>query len=257
MKKLFKIFGRHETEESSQVNTTGIGLGLAISQKIVKRLNKNMEGFQINVESEYGKGALFTFPLLSKGNFADPDGIGEKNPNELGENKEVQRELKKFRRLGRTTSFVKTGVSNHFVERKLRVLVVDDDQINIIVVTKYLSQMKEFDFDTVFNGKEAFIKYKDHAEIGSPYDVILMDCNMPVMDGFEATTLILEYCTKKFLPKPSIIAITANTLQKDHQKCFSCGMVGYITKPFSKVDLKEKISGTLINQNNETFQTIR
>ena len=108
--------------------------------------------------------------------------------------------------------------------------------------------MKEFDFETVFNGKEAVLKFSDAALRGNPYEVILMDCNMPIMDGFEATVLILEFCEKNILQKPSIIAITANTLQKDHQKCFSCGMVGYITKPFSKADLREKISNTLSNQ---------
>ncbi len=71
-----------------------------------------------------------------------------------------------------------------------KILIVDDDQINIMVLTKYMESFNDCEFETAFQGKQAVDIVKNNAARGLFFDVILMDCNMPVMDGFQASRII-------------------------------------------------------------------
>lgn len=108
-----------------------------------------------------------------------------------------------------------------------RILVVEDVQINQMLVLAYL---KKFGYSshTAANGIEAVTAYEQ-----GNYDLILMDCQMPEMDGFEATRKIreLELKTGKHVP---IIALTANAMKEDEARCLGCGMDGYLSKPIRK-----------------------
>ena len=68
-----------------------------------------------------------------------------------------------------------------------------------------------------------------------------MDCNMPIMDGFEASRIILDMMKNKIIKELVIIASTANASPLDYENCFKCGMTDYLSKPFSKVQMREKI----------------
>jgi CheY-like chemotaxis protein/signal transduction histidine kinase len=114
------------------------------------------------------------------------------------------------------------------------ILLVEDNfsnqQIIILYIKNYVSRI-----DVAFNGKEALDKFGK-----AKYDLILMDVQMPIMDGFKATQKIreIERSTSTHTP---IIAVTANAFPEDRERCFTSGMDDYISKPFQPQDLIEKI----------------
>ncbi|MEN8256248.1 MAG: response regulator [Thermodesulfobacteriota bacterium] len=113
------------------------------------------------------------------------------------------------------------------------VLVVDDDEINRIFTTTLL-ESKGFQVVTVENGKQAIEAFKDQ-----PFDLVLMDIQMPVMDGLEATALIREF-EKDHGKHTPIIALTAHAMREDRQKFLDQGIDGYISKPIdAKLLIKE------------------
>ena len=132
-------------------------------------------------------------------------------------------------------------IEEEIVTKKHRILIVDDDQINIMVLSRYVESYGDFEFETAFNGKQAVEIVTSNAERGLFFDIILMDCNMPVMDGFQATRLILELSKKNIISKVSIIASTANASPEDFAKCHENGMVDVLFKPYGKHVLRSKL----------------
>lgn len=117
--------------------------------------------------------------------------------------------------------------------KKPRVLLVEDNPINQKVATIYLNRLG-CDTEIAENGKVGVEKYKLN-----DYDVILMDINMPVMDGFQATFLIREFeKEKKPGKRTNIVAVTANALNGDKDMCLASGMDSYISKPYLPSDLE-------------------
>lgn len=117
-----------------------------------------------------------------------------------------------------------------------KILLVEDSRINQAFVEEVLSQLA-CDTTTVSNGQEAL-----EAVIKQKYDLVLMDCQMPVMDGFESTRRICAMKESGQVDKDlPIIALTANAMKGDRQRCLEAGMNDYITKPVRKKELKEKI----------------
>jgi len=112
----------------------------------------------------------------------------------------------------------------------LEVLVVEDNLINQKLLTKTLEKMGH-NTDTALNGQEA-IEGLDN----KVYDIVFMDMQMPVMDGVTATQKIIEQWGDY---RPRIVAMTANVLPEDKQKCIDAGMDGFLTKPLNKEKLKE------------------
>jgi CheY-like chemotaxis protein len=109
----------------------------------------------------------------------------------------------------------------------VRILMAEDNGINQRV-GKLILQRAGFNIDLVADGNEAL-----EAHRSNPYDVILMDCQMPVMDGFEACRHIRELEQ----PQPVIIAVTANALVGERDKCLDAGMDDYLSKPFQAEQL--------------------
>jgi signal transduction histidine kinase/DNA-binding response OmpR family regulator len=107
------------------------------------------------------------------------------------------------------------------------VLVVDDMKTNQVVAKSLLSKFK-VKVDVVENGQQALDILRERS-----FDIVFMDCQMPVMDGFEATTMIRKPESKVVDPNVTIIAMTANAMQGDRERCLEAGMDDYITKPIS------------------------
>ena len=121
-----------------------------------------------------------------------------------------------------------------------KILVVEDNQVNQLVLVKYLEQAG-YAIDTATNGKEAVNYFAN-----DQYDLILMDCQMPVLDGYEAAKIIraLEGDQRHTL----IIAVTAHAMKGDKELCLNAGMDDYITKPYKRATLLSKIDELLKRQ---------
>ncbi|HBL75739.1 MAG: hypothetical protein A2W90_17295 [Bacteroidetes bacterium GWF2_42_66] len=194
----------------------GTGLGLSISKKLI-----GLMGGQLKVKSTLGEGTTFFFTLeFEKG----------KNPEPEAEtNKTLQPEL--------------SVLSN------IRTLLVEDQEFNQYVAKRMLETMKAT-VDIASNGKIAIEKLS-----ANDYDVILMDIQMPVMDGVEATRFIREHMEKPKSEIP-IIALTAHALKDDDKKYLSLGMNGYLSKPFKSDNLSSIIRKTLALQRNIQTENI-
>ena len=126
----------------------------------------------------------------------------------------------------------------------VQVLLAEDNEVNRLVASELL-QLAGCGCTMVVNGREAV-----DAALRTSYDVILMDCQMPELDGFEATRLIRE--TEKTDPaKPhrQIIALTANAIKGDRELCLAAGMDGYVTKPIDPAELFRTIAALPCRQN--------
>ena len=126
-----------------------------------------------------------------------------------------------------------TGMEFSQPANSFRILVVEDSAINRMVAEEMLEQLG-YDVDLVQNGEECL-----DACNSQDYDLVLMDCNMPVMDGFAATRALRKTETGRDLP---IIALTANALNEHRQNCIEAGMNDHITKPFNKMELDRTLS---------------
>lgn len=116
-----------------------------------------------------------------------------------------------------------------------KVLVVEDMKMNMILIKKVLSKFG-VQLDTAENGVDALRKRKEH-----DYDLIFMDCQMPEMDGFEATMKIREFEKDSQKEAVSIIALTADAMVGDREKCLAAGMNDYVNKPFKESDIDKML----------------
>jgi len=117
-------------------------------------------------------------------------------------------------------------------------LVVDDNPFNLMVACHIMEERK-FQVKTALNGQDAIKQVADHSKNGLSFDVILMDCQMPVMDGYEATRILKNMMTENEVHRCPIIALTANNHDEDHEKlCKEVGMDGYVAKPLQINELE-------------------
>lgn len=132
------------------------------------------------------------------------------------------------------------AVSSH-PQKKGTILIVDDEPFNILALQSMLKNY-EFEIESVFNGKEAVDKvterYKYGSEDDSKYELIFMDCQMPIMDGYEATKVLCEIMKDKPTQIP-IIGCTAFTAQSKMDDCITSGMKDVINKPVTRKGLDE------------------
>jgi CheY-like chemotaxis protein len=127
--------------------------------------------------------------------------------------------------------------TSNAVRNGYRLLVVEDNLVNQKVILARLNRLG-YPVDTACNGEEAL----QMLEVNH-YDLVLMDCQMPIMDGYETTARIRNLERFRKLP---VIALTANALPGDREKCLSAGMSDYLVKPVNSEHLKEKLSHWLV-----------
>jgi PAS domain S-box-containing protein len=204
---LFKPFSQIDGSEHRTMG--GTGLGLVICKEYV-----NLMGGKINVTSEKGRGSNFKFNLIVK---------AQENVSVLKDIEEEQALVTGPEELVVSDDAVRPNRVNY------NILLAEDNIINQKVTTKLL-QVAGYNAFAVNNGGEAVKAVKE-----GDYDLILMDIQMPVVDGFSATGQIRNLSDdKKDVP---IIAITAHALIGDRDKCLKAGMSDYLSKPIIAKDM--------------------
>ncbi len=190
---------------------SGTGLGLSICKKLVDL----MDG-EIGVKSQEGQGSLFWFSI------ALSHGVRRRKEPTSSEN---------FRINSLRDYSLDSDISG--IDNSPQILIVDDDNTNRIVMHE-LFQKTGADIVTANDGKQAVNVCKTEQ-----FDLILMDCQMPVMDGFIATKQIFADCKKTSnKKKPVIIALTADATAQTRQRCHDVGMVGVLIKPLDFTELQ-------------------
>ena len=198
---LFDEFSRERTSTVSKQQ--GTGLGLAITKRIVDM----MEG-SIDVESEVGKGSKFTIRV----------------PMRLQENPESVEQVRFSYSEQESISFA-----------GFKVLVVEDNELNL-EISKDILESAGITVDSAKDGSIAVERLKEKGP--DYYDCILMDIQMPVMDGFEATREIRKMYPDKRIP---IIALSANAFDEDRRKSIEAGMDGHLAKPIVIAQLEDSL----------------
>ena len=187
-----------QIESLSSTLSTGTGLGLAISKYMIEEM-----GGALELESVIGKGSTFKFTIQTKEPTAED--------------------------IAALTLQKVAPIEHHAFD--LNILVVEDVTTNQFVIMNMLEGLG-CHTDLAVNGQESIAMVQK-----TQYDLVLMDCKMPIMDGFEATRAIRAFNTE--IP---IVALSANALKGDKEKCLQAGMNDFISKPVNKQDVIQVLS---------------
>ena len=133
------------------------------------------------------------------------------------------------------------NIEENIFSGSIKLLLVEDNVVNQKVARSMLNKIGLHDIDVARDGKEA-VSMVQHKS----YDLVLMDCQMPVMSGYEATGMIRKWEMNQHLPRLPILAMTANAMAGDREKCIASGMDDYLSKPIKVEVLKEKLEHWLI-----------
>lgn len=207
IEKLFTKFERLDIERNS--TTEGTGLGLAITKRLVE-----MMGGNINVQSQYGLGSIFMVNIPQK----------------------ISKMSKPYKDI-----IAKEENTNNIDYINKKVLIVDDNKLNVKVARRVTDALNIKKVDECYNGNECVKLVASNND----YDIILMDIMMPVMNGEEALKKLKEI--EGF--NTPVIALTADAVAGSKEKYIKEGFADYLSKPFNKDNLKEKLDKIF---NNET-----
>jgi PAS domain S-box-containing protein len=227
--KLDRIFESFEQGDGSTAREYGgTGLGLAITKKLVE-----LHGGEIRVESTVGVGSRFTFTLpVASGQVAVSDrsylSCVQRSQEEVNEEEGVEPILQT-----NESESIKPLIQNPDISQQFKILIVDDEPVNIQVLINHLS-LQNYSLTQASNGTEALAAI----EQGFKPDLILLDVMMPRMTGYEACQKIREKFPANEVP---ILMLTAKNQVNDLVEGLSVGANDYLTKPISKTELLARI----------------
>jgi len=192
----------------------GTGLGLAICQRLVR-----MMGGELAVKSEVDRGSEFSFTA----HFArttTPEGVADSTPG---------------------TAAPETSTTSNPPAAGLEILVAEDNKVNRHLMSSLLQKL----------GHKVTLAHDGHAaaeaSAGKTFDLVLMDMQMPVMDGLAATHAIRERESRTGQAPVPIFALTANAMPGDRERCLAAGMDGYLSKPLRRLELDKVLDGVKLH----------
>lgn len=211
-----KIFNMFEQGDSSITRRYGgTGLGLAISKKLAEAL-----GGKITVKSQVGQGSTFTLtlPNIARKVSASEKTLSENNPG--------------------VVHYLNDLKNSTAQSLPPKILIAEDYEGNVLVL-KHIMKALGYGFDIARDGEQAVEMFSK-----SDYDIVLMDVQMPKMDGIEATKRMraIEKDTRQGKRPARIIAMTAHALAGDNKRCLEAGMDDYMAKPLDEDELQTKLS---------------
>lgn len=221
---IYEPFAREKDTTHSGIH--GVGLGLTITKNIVERM-----GGILDVKSTVGEGSVFTITVQLR----------------------IQQQERKNSRGGganpsKTISAVSSGSGGASPLKGKKVLLVEDNEINLIIETKIFRGLG-FQIETANDGDVAVGKIKNSRP--GDYNLILMDIQMPVMDGWKATCAIRSLEDPALASIP-IVALSANVLESDIQKSMACGMDAHLPKPINVPELVKTVEDILTKRSQRT-----
>jgi len=205
LERLFQPF--HQIDGTRNRRRGGTGLGLAISQRIVEAM-----GSHIEVDSRPGRGSCFHFALPLE---------EDKMPAPL------------------TAVDSSMGALSGSVAPSGTVLLVEDNPVNRIIAKEMLQSL-DLDVIEAEHGSQALEQLARH-----PVELVLMDCQMPVMDGYTAARIIRAREAEFGHPRLPIVALTANAFDEDIAQALAAGMDGHLAKPYTRSQLREVVAAWL------------
>jgi signal transduction histidine kinase/CheY-like chemotaxis protein len=203
LKKIFTPFS--QANKSIHLRFGGTGIGLNLSKQLIDLFGGTI---QIKSEAGFGSQVFITYPV---------ELATEADASLLPEKTIISADMKK-------------RIAN------LNILLAEDNEVNRIIFTQLLkSEIPDIHIDTANNGEEALHKLEAH-----PYDLIVMDIQMPKCDGLQATRLIRSHAVEKLRTVP-IIALSAYARKAEVEECITAGMNDYLSKPIDKNELLQKV----------------
>ena len=223
--RLFKAFS--QVDASTTRKFGGTGLGLAVCKQIVE-----LHGGEIGVTSKPNRGSTFHFTVCLR-----PSSHGKTS---FDISPHSQPELPANRDPSTSHLAAICERQNRDQAASRRILIAEDNEVNQMVASEILTRVG-YECDIVANGQQAV-----EAVRKTDYDLVLMDCQMPEMDGFEATRAIrLDEQAAERSRRLPIVALTANAVKGDRDNCLAAGMDGYIAKPLDTLRLMDTIETLL------------
>jgi signal transduction histidine kinase/CheY-like chemotaxis protein len=225
--KLFKPFSQADASTARKYGGSGLGLS------ICKSLIESMMGGKIQLESMEGEGTTawftVTFPKAKEAIVGDiQNGVDQ------------QDQIPKHAKDERARSTTPYSDFSHISREQLRICIAEDNPVNQKIAVQFMKKLGFNHVDAYDNGQQAVEGLREKAKAGQPYHIVLMDVQMPVLDGYEATKL-LRRDPIEAVRGTLVIAMTASAIQGDREKCLESGMNDYLAKPVRSNVLKKKL----------------
>ncbi|KAF4633384.1 hypothetical protein G7Y89_g4736 [Cudoniella acicularis] len=231
LNKLFKPFSQADASTARKYGGSGLGLS------ICKSLVESMMGGKIQLESVEGIGTTAWFSVTFE----------KVRSTSNGDHLDALQNGAELRRDGITRSMQSEPKSNAYSnsfqipKEDLRICIAEDNKINQKVARQFMEKLGYKHIHTYDNGLEAVEGLRKKAQEGVPYHIVLMDVQMPVLDGYEATKLIRKDSIDA-VAGVLVIAMTASAIQGDREKCLEAGMNDYLAKPVRVGVLQSKLN---------------